>query len=55
MNIEFSDAYLGQLWERIDWSAAEAKLYAFQDGSLWQRSGKIAKRLQICRRGWFGI
>ena len=30
MNIEFSDAYLGQLWERIDWSAAEAKLYAFQ-------------------------
>lgn len=30
MNIEFSDAYLGQLWERIDWSAAEAKLSAFQ-------------------------
>lgn len=31
MSIEFSDTYLGTLWERIDWTAAEGKLAQLQE------------------------
>lgn len=30
MNIEFSDAYLAQMWDKIDWAAAEGKLSELQ-------------------------
>ena len=45
MNIEFSDAYLGQLWRELIGLLLRRSYMRFKDGSLWQRSGKNSKEV----------
>ena len=43
MSMEFGDEYLAQLWEQIDWNAAESKLAGLQRRLSIAPSGKTIR------------
>lgn len=49
MSMEFGDEYLAQLWEQIDWNAAESKLAGLQRRLSIAPSGKTIRGSLIFR------